>query len=609
MDYYSPPSEKVLNQKKLEEYTKFSKIINWGRANPIRFVESFFGIALLDYQAWAFMESWCKPYVMWLECRGAGKTAKAAVFLQAKMMLIPDYKVFISALTARQSIDTFKKLEDIALQRIPQFMTCTDLFSREVEKTANSDTGFLHNPAENKCKLYNNSELITLSSNVNAIRGKRGSVMYDETAWQNAEIFAATESYINVDSSWGLGVGEKEIYNPKKMPLQLMYASSAGDSSYPFFDKFKTYSKKMIAGDSNYFVCDLDANTVFNNSSMKGKKIKSYITEEQIAKIIADDADLADRELFNHFRKGAGHNAVVKMDTLIKNSTVRPPMLYNTTGKKKFIFVYDPARSYDGSILAIFELLDDKEKGLNLKLQNVISMVDTETNKKTPLPMTEQLKIIKKTMLKYNGERAAEWESLEFFIDAGAGGGGLSGVADQLMEDWDDEIGKKHRGIIDPEHKQYETSRKKYVNAVEIVHLVEPAGYKKIMFDALEKMTKADLIDFPDYDGKEFLVLMDEKTGEFYNYPLSDEEILSLTQCNLMKNEAIYMCRYDTPNGGISYDLVKDKKNKMHDDRAYCLAMGAYALALLRRTELLAKPKDNNNVATKLQFRAPVIRK
>lgn len=38
-------------------------------------------------------------------------------------------------------------------------------------------------------------------------------------------------------------------------------------------------------------------------------------------------------------------------------------------------------------------------------------------------------------MIKYNGERAAEWENIDFYIDAGSGGGGISAVADQLM-DW-----------------------------------------------------------------------------------------------------------------------------------------------------------------------------
>ena len=51
-----------------------------------------------------------------------------------------------------------------------------------------------------------------------------------------------------------------------------------------------------------------------------------------------------------------------------------------------------------------------------------------------------------------------------------------------------------------------------------------------------------------------------------------------------------YMCRYDTPNGGVTYELAKDKKN-MHDDYAYTMAEGGYALARLRRSDLLTDHK------------------
>jgi len=69
------------------------------------------------------------------------------------------------------------------------------------------------------------------------------------------------------------------------------------------------------------------------------------------------------------------------------------------------------------------------------------------------------------------------------------------------------------------------------------------------------------------------------------------------------------MCRYDTPNGGVQYELAKDKKN-MHDDMAYTMAMGAYALAVMRREDLLQKPKNTNfDPTTMFQFRQPVIRK
>ena len=597
MEIYIPTTDQEFSQRKIEEYAKFEKIINWGRKDPVHFAEEFFGIKLIDYQKWCFMESWDKPFALWLCSRGTGKTTLAAVYLQTKMLLIPNYNVFVSTNSLSQSIDCFKKIEDLALQRIPSFKTVTDIFLAEVEKSANSETGFLHNPAGHFFKLYNNSSLLTLSTNLNALRGKRGSVYYDETSWQTREAMAATEHFADVDASFGLGVEKVHYFEPIQMPLQLLYASSAGDVTFPFYEKYVSFAKKMFLGDRNYFVCDINANTVVNFSTVDGEKIKSHLTQAQIDKAVDEDSELADRELFNKFRKDGGQNAVVKMDVLIRNSDVRPPLLFNDTGKKKFIFCYDPARNFDGSVLSIFQVMDNKEFGYWLQLENVVSMVDINSKNKTPLPMPQQLEIIKELMIKYNGERAAEWENIEFYIDAGSGGGGISAVADQLMEGWTDKNGIKHRGIIDPEHKQYETARKKYTNAMPIVYLIDPQGYKKVIYDALQKMANLNLIKFTDYDNKDHIML-DKKNGEFEKYELSFDEKLALTNINLLKVETSYMCRYDTPNGGVQYELAKDKKNTMHDDKAYTLAMGAYALAKLRREDLLQKPKTKRSLSS-----------
>ncbi len=558
--------------------------------NPIMFGEEFFGIKLLDFQKWCVMESWATPFVVWLQSRGVGKTVLSAIFLMLKMLLIPSYIVYVSTNSATQSIETFRKLEDIALQRIPSFKTVTDIFANEVERGGTSDTGFIHNPGGHYFRLFNNSSLTTLSSNTNTIRGKRGSVLFDETAWQTEEQLAVVENFINVDSNFGLGVAKIQYHDPVQMPLQLLYASSAGDISYPFYDRYRSTAKKMMLGNTNYFACDLNANTVLNATTLDGRPVKSHLTKEQVDKAFEEDKDRAMRELMNQFSKGATQNAIVKMDALIKNSSVRPPLLHNDTGKKKFIFTYDPARNYDNSILSIWQLLDDTDIGFRLRLEHVVQMVDAGTSRKTPLPMPEQLKIIKELMIAYNGHRAAEWENIELFIDAGAGGGGISAVADALMENWRDQYGQIHRGIIDPNHKQYETSRKKYVDACPVAHLLDPQSHKRIMFDALEKMIKLNLIDFPAYDNKDTLLLQDGE-GNLSEYRLSPAEQLSLVQANLMKNELVYICRTETPNGAVSYDLQKDKRNTMHDDRAYCCAMAAYALALKRRTDLVTPPK------------------
>lgn len=592
MEIYKPMSSKELSQRKIEEYSKMSRIVQWGRKNPVKFCETFFGLKLIDYQAYCFMRTWIVQYALWAECRGAGKDTLAAAYFMTRLLLIPDYSLYISSNTYAQSVESFNKLRDIALKRIPNFKSATDIFAREVDKTgSNSETGFLQAPTC-KFRIYNNSKMEALSSNLEAIRGKRGAVWFNETAWKTAVELAVVENFANVDSSFSTSTEKVRYIEPQQMPLQILYTSSVGDVTYPFFDKYKTFYKKMLVGNSNYFCFDINAYDVLYHSTIDGNPIKSHLTEDKIMKDIEEDPDNADVELFNKFRKGGGSNAVVTMDELIRNSTTRKPLLYNDTGKKKFIFCYDPARNFDGSVLSIFQVINDKDVGYKLRLENVVSMVDQNAKNKTPLPMPAQLEIIKELMIKYNGERAAEWENIEFYIDAGSGGGGISAVADQLMDDWIDKYGGKHRGIIDPEHKQYETARKKYVNAMPIVHLVDPQGYKKIMYDAVSKMVKLNLIEFANYDNKDY-IMVENKDGSFDTVQLTQEEQLALAQMHIAKMQLSYMCRYDTPNGGVTYELAKDKKG--HDDHAYTMAEGGYALARLRRVDLLT---DHNKKET-----------
>lgn len=563
---------------------------------------------MIDYQKWSFMESWWRPYVLWLCSRSAGKTTEAAIFLQTKCFLIPNYTVWIFTNSAGQSIECFKKIEDIALQKIPSFRTCTDIFASEIERNSNSPTGFIHDPAGHHFSLFNNSGVTTLSSNLNAIRGKRGSIFYDETGWMGKEEFATTEPFASQDASWGIGVSKgPKYYEPQAMPLQRLYASSASDVTYPFYEKYRDFSKKMILGHPDYFVCDINANTILDFSTLNGEQIPSHLQREEIIRKMDEDPDMAEREYFNKFSKGGAQNSVVRMETMIRNSFVYPPVMCNDTGKRKFIFTYDPARNFDGSVLSIFELIEDEKVGLKLRYVRCISFVDTETRKKTPLPMNEQVKIIKKLLVDYNGPNAADWENIEVYIDAGAGGGGISAVADNLMEDWEDSSGQVHRGMVDPEHKQYETSRANYPNALPCIHLIEPASHKRLIFDALENMTKFDLIEFPDYDGKDVITIVNAD-GSYQDYELSFPERLALVQCNLAKTEITYMRKYISANGQTSYDLAKDKKNTMHDDRAYTVAMAAWVLSQKRRTDLINSNVQTDDDFSDFCFRAPKVK-
>lgn len=593
MDYYFPLTKNEFSQKKLEEYEKLEKIINKGRRHPIWFIEEFFGVYLIDYQKWMFLNSWYRKYILWLCSRRAGKSTTAAVFLMAKMLLFPDTKWYISTNSAAQSIEIFKMLEDIALQRVPTFAKCTDFFVEELQRSGNNKTGFIHAQSGYTLTLYNNSRLETLSTNNDANRGKGGSVLFDEVGWQTAEQMAVLEHYTDTDSSFSTGLGAYDYIPPKQPPNQLLYASSAGDIEFPFYQKYKHFTMKMLEGDDNYFACDINVNTILHYSTINGEKIEPHITQEAVDKAFAEDPDKAERELFNKFRVGGGQNAIVKMENFTQNSETRIPLLLNDTGKKKFILCYDTARAYDGSILSIYQLIKGKD-GYYLQIENCISMFDINSPKKTPLPFPEQLAILKEQMIRYNGIGEPEWSNIELYIDAGAGGGALGGIADNLANNWTDSQGHIHRGVIDPVHKQYETYRMKYRNADKILHLLEPTAYKRVIYDALEKMSAMNYIKYTNYDGKEFIMVPDpQKNGEFKKYTLSTEERMALVNIELLKTETSYMCRYETPNGNVQYELAREKKNTMHDDRAYTNAMAAYALGLKRRVSLLSA-NDNS---------------
>lgn len=171
-EIYVKPTELQISQRKLESYKKLAEIKQWGLKNPTKFMKEFLGIELLDAQEYVFMNSWLKPFVLWLESRAAGKTTMLALFCMIRGLLLNNYRIYICSGTADQSQETFKKIEDIALKNIESMTGLTDVFRNEVEVSQANSNGFIHNPMGFTYKLYNGSFVKTLNSNINAKRGK-----------------------------------------------------------------------------------------------------------------------------------------------------------------------------------------------------------------------------------------------------------------------------------------------------------------------------------------------------------------------------------------------------------------------------------------------------
>lgn len=71
--YFVKPTYYDMSNLRLEGLKKTAEIVQWGRKNPIKFCERFFGIEFLDYQKYVFMQSWITPYVVWCMTRNGGK--------------------------------------------------------------------------------------------------------------------------------------------------------------------------------------------------------------------------------------------------------------------------------------------------------------------------------------------------------------------------------------------------------------------------------------------------------------------------------------------------------------------------------------------------------
>ncbi|MFR7913763.1 hypothetical protein [Eubacterium ramulus] len=150
-------------------------------------------------------------------------------------------------------------------------------------------------------------------------------------------------------------------------------------------------------------------------------------------------------------------------------------LLYNDTGDKRFVIGYDLARSRDHSVILVGEIYDfeqvDGSIDTRMRVVNCINLVDVGKKIKSPMQTPDQVKYLKKVILDYNGG-ADNYDNITgVYIDAGSGGGGVN-IADYLMEDWTDEAGIVHRGLIDKEYSAEYV--KKFPNAVDKIRLMSP---------------------------------------------------------------------------------------------------------------------------------------
>lgn len=417
---------------------------------------------------------------------------------------------------------------------------------------------------------------------------------------------------------------------PSEIPNQKFYISSASSTDTEFYKLYRDFSKKMLIGDPNYFVAHIDCEVAFE-PTLHGEIIPPLLSRDTVEAAMRANPEKARREYYCQFTTDAGANAIIKRGTIARNEEIRKPLLYNDTGDKKFIITYDPARLRDNSVVLVGELYFDKTvQNYRVRIVNCINLIDIEKRNKTPMTIPNQIDELRKIILDYNmGGDEFYSNIVGIYIDAGAGGGGGGAITDLLMQDWTDDAGVTHKGLIDKEYSSEYVKR--FPNAVDKLHLMTPSGYKSEMYEALIRMMDENNIKFTaTYDAKGYLTIIDEdqdkleeeknkiieklkkqKISQDKIEDIVEKELLkvqnvstkveklnwqeeaALGSIDALKEELVNMCRIKRDSGKDGFELVPEKRNKMHDDRAYTASMLGYALAQERRKQLMKKETNN----------------
>lgn len=155
-------------------------------------------------------------------------------------------------------------------------------------------------------------------------------------------------------------------------------------------------------------------------------------------------------------------------------------------------------------------------------------------------------------------------------------GGQASAIAQDLCKDWTDDNGVTHPGLYDENFPDMVRWAEKYPNAIPgVLTMVEPSKYRTAMFDAVRTLVPVgDIIFAPEDPRDDILMIPDGKTGVDVPRKLGRAEKESLIQLRLMVEEMCLIVRSRNKNTGkVSYGLPPEWARRVHDDRAYAMAM------------------------------------
>ena len=585
--------------RQLETWDKYCKIIQWGRANPTRFLEDFIGMQFTDHQKYVLLSSWLPANVVWVCSRSTGKSFMSAPLIMARSLLIPSHNTYIMGPTGSQAQETFSKMENLAKNNIASVIGVSSVFLDETVRINSKADPFVHDKNSYHVELYNGSTVNTLNSVATNIVGiRRQFNVYDEAVKITREFFALTLPFTvqNADFRMG-GTLNAELY-PKQLQNKNLLCSSAEGIDSELFDRYKIAFNRMLMGDPEYFVCDLDCSHSLH-PFLNGKPAPPLVTQDVIDDAFKTNPYRATREYYNRFDSDGGEDVFVKRSVLNKFSVPMEPVFKND-GTKKYIVSYDPASRVDNSIIAVAELFYDEERGYMCKFVNCINLVEILKNgEKTLIQKPEQIERLKNIILDYN-RGALDYENIDMLIiDAGAGGGG-GDIAQFLMNEWIGKDRKMHLGFIDKDDPYMALREDDYPANKDNLRMFNFKRDKVQAYERAQNAINQGLVIFPaSLNARNEIEFEDEAPDGSVRIryeKANGDELNALVQMDLAKEELVGMQKIKKPNGTIQFELSADAKSRgAHDDRADAYVMILDRLMEIRANEALIKetPKED----------------
>lgn len=590
--------KQLISSARRKVYEADIRTINFWRRNPIIAARDLLGIELLDYQKYMLQGSWTASHVLWACGRDTGKSIMGDVFMLLWSLLFFDQEIYILSSVGDQAKETFSKLESLVLRSgktAASFQDLTDVAAQETVKSATNKSGFSHNPGGYTVEMYNGCHISTLNSNPDSARSRRSSVVFfDEAAFCSDDLIVVGEAFAVQDS--GFTTSTKMNYDPTLQKLQpptkLIYASSQDSVNTTFYKHYIEYTKRMLAGDRDYFVVDFTADIAMQ-TYMYGKPYVPLLTQAKVDQAMKANPAKARREYYNEATSDAGNSAIVRWGTIRKNETFYLPSLGWEPGYQ-YAIAFDPARVGDNSIVGVMRMYEDDELGWIGEICHCVNFVDIDADANVKLDSNRQLAGLRKIIGSFSGNTAADYEYIDaVLIDAGSGGGGVSTYADALLNDWTDDFGYTHHGLIDASYDVYASStyQDMYPNAVDKLRIINPQKYRNQIFGEFIDLSNMGLLRYPyecNGDTISYVTGTKKHGGEVEDImvtrDLTDEEMLSLQNIDLMKTELTSITKTENAaRTAVTYVLSRSSTNTGHDDRAYVAAMLAHHLYQKRR--------------------------